>query len=165
MTRRTQHLTDVWSAADRISKRFGPPGRPLSHTEVLELVADAVRGVAGPDRAIFALTARGPDPTLDDCLDGLAQIDSARREIDLAEMRIIEHARMLGATWEQIGQVLGYDAHGARQGASGRFRVLAAQYPTCLASYENAGEQPTCPGDPFCRAGHRCDIHRGGKRA
>lgn len=63
-------------------------------------------------------------PTLNDLLDALSLFAMYREQTDDMEGRIIDAARKAGASWEQVGLVLGYTRDGARQGASQRRKKL-----------------------------------------
>jgi len=68
--------------------------------------------------------AVGTTPPMDDLLDALSLISAWREQVDISERELIDAARAAGATWEQIGLILGYTAKGAKQGASQRRKAL-----------------------------------------
>lgn len=48
------------------------------------------------------------------------ELETIRRRVDLVELLVIQIARDSGATWEEIGEVLGI----SRQAARSRFALL-----------------------------------------
>jgi AcrR family transcriptional regulator len=62
-------------------------------------------------------------------LDALSLLAAVRVGFDRDELALLDAARAAGVTWESAGSALGYDAAGARQGASGRYRRLHARWP------------------------------------
>ena len=70
-----------------------------------------------------------PPITTDDVLDALRLVNVARQDLEHRELTLIAAARSAEVSWEQLGQALGYEPGGARQGGSGRFRRLSARQP------------------------------------
>jgi hypothetical protein len=62
-----------------------------------------------------------PSPTVDDLLDALALMGDYRQRVDETERALMAEARARGATWDQIGLVLGYKPGAARQSATALF--------------------------------------------
>jgi hypothetical protein len=82
------------------------------------------------DAVVAAAKYHGEDgPTDDELLDALAVMPQARRDVDAAEVAIIDRARNNGITWDRIGRALGYGASGdgAAQGAQRRATTLRAR--------------------------------------
>jgi DNA-binding MarR family transcriptional regulator len=65
-------------------------------------------------------------PHNEDVIAGLARISTARDDVDLAELQLIDRARADGQTWEQIATALGMPD---RRQAQTRFRRLCERWP------------------------------------
>jgi hypothetical protein len=59
-------------------------------------------------------------------LSALALLSEIRTVYDRRELVLIDHARQLGATWDEIGRMLGYNP--TIQGAAQRRKTLAELY-------------------------------------
>lgn len=152
--RRHQSLSAAIRGQDRIIDRFAEPyptGRkPLAIAahDAIELTLRGINAAEHPeDRAERARLGLYHIPPADaeDVLAGLAQISAAHGDIEQRELRMIHAARRRGASWEQIGQVLGYATDSARQGAQGRYKTLAARWSYVLDGLGTAEpvESPT----------------------
>ena len=82
---------------------------------------DAVADVAAA--AVDARAVR-VTPGLSEFLDALALVKPARDEAEENERRLMFAAKQAGATWEQIGLMLGYPSRSAKQAASQRWKTL-----------------------------------------
>jgi len=85
-------------------------------------------------RLLAAVRGRADDRPLDDgrpaadpgLADGLALLSEARRDIDFAELELIDRARARGQTWQQIAAAL---ALPDRRQAQTRYRRLRERWP------------------------------------
>lgn len=103
-------------ARARLERQFGESDDPASP---IRAVSDRLT------RAQYRADHETPSRT--DLLDALTLIAGWRKLVDFTERHLIEGAREAGATWEQIGLVLGYTPAGAKQGASQRHKKLIAR--------------------------------------
>ncbi|WP_330351197.1 MarR family winged helix-turn-helix transcriptional regulator [Streptomyces sp. NBC_00582] len=112
-------IDDVMSAGgpDRHSTARREPTPTVALTRLLACATDRADR-RPPHHATPA--ADPPDPT-----DGLSLLSEARREIDLAELELIDRARAGGQTWEQIAAAL--DMPDRRQ-AQTRYRRLRERW-------------------------------------
>ncbi|MER5608288.1 endonuclease domain-containing protein [Micromonospora tulbaghiae] len=77
-------------------------------------------------------------------LDELRRVEGDRRQLDIAEARLIERAREDGATWEQVGLALGYSPSAATSGGHARAKRLHAVLNTAPGRARKASvPQPT----------------------
>lgn len=136
----SRRLSDRYEADGRKPNRdrVGRYGWVYSAAEVLSAVSAAVWGrqYYGPGgfaekyqhntpERIAADYAEFAEPTRDDLLDALTQVDKAREALDKDELRVIRAAREMGVEWEEIGEALGYPERSAKGSAQRRAGQLA----------------------------------------
>lgn len=108
------------AAYDRLEDRYGYPLNGPDNA--MSVVVSA----SSPERSATTKILGYPESTAEDCLDALRLVAGERARLDRTERALIDAARARGATWRTIGEVLGYTASGARQGAVGRRARLGA---------------------------------------
>ncbi|MFG3497376.1 BTAD domain-containing putative transcriptional regulator [Streptomyces sp. NPDC047928] len=109
---------------------------------------ERVAAVAGRDAPVLATRALPrrpadpaprPSPRTTVLHWGLTLIDGVRDQADYGEMQLIDHARALGMTWEQLAGALGYGGHCQAQA---RWRQLRDRWP----GYQPVSEARTAAG-------------------
>lgn len=125
--RAVRTMTHAAKAAKRIAARYKANGGYLTAAKAIT----AVEWALDYDyRHVMEL----PDPSRDDLLDALRQVDVAHLDIECAELRVMTHLKFrYGASWPQISEARGYTS---RQAAQDRFKTLAARHPTMAQQFE-----------------------------
>ncbi|MEU2086635.1 hypothetical protein ABZ569_32785 [Streptomyces albus] len=99
-----------------------PPGVHPAHINTLRAAhRRLVLEILGRPVRPGQLRAAGEDP-----LTALGHVHGARDEIDLHELKLIDHARAHNRSWTEIAAALGLPS---RRDAQARFRQLAARWP------------------------------------
>lgn len=129
--------TDLSDAADgaraRLQAKF-KPGGGFDAIEGLWTVISAIRAWRSRKRSDAAAVER---VGRDDALDALRLLAPARASIDAMEVELVDEARALGATWNQIGEALGT---GQGRTASGRYERLSGRSPNLAGQRAEAQE-------------------------
>lgn len=120
------------AARERLTRRHGgdhyrqvneviPGARYVSAQplEVVGMVMDAIHHGDDPHAPL-------PPASDEDLDDALSLLGRAREDLDFNELELIDHARLRGRTWDQIGQTAGY---GDRRKAQQRYRRLRERTP------------------------------------
>lgn len=146
--RTARPFTPGHEARRRITSRYELAGHFILHPgDALYRVSEATRLTAKPPNPEIAMAKVDP-PTERDALDALMQVDMARLQIELDELRLILYLRHLGATWERIGEALGYGAGSEpgkekiaqMKGAQARCTALAKRHPKFATNFDAALE-------------------------